>query len=220
MPAQPESEATMFQKILVGYDGSKGGKAALERAAVAAKHYNAQLTALWVRQPLPQHADLPGETEGEAEAAADYFEERKREVAELAKQQGIEIACESRAGHAAKVIVNFAKEGGYDLVVIGHSDHSELWGRLLGRYRRPHQRPRALQRADRQILMPPLGMDDLALQFDSTDAGKRFIEGWKRARIIVDTGGGHSKPWWIRGGRQTAASRSSPARRFRSCGWN
>jgi len=24
--------------------------------------------------------------------------------------------------------------------------------------------------------MPPLGMDDLALQFDSTDAGKRFIE--------------------------------------------
>ncbi len=35
-------------------------------------------------------------------------------------------------------------------------------------------------------------MDDLALQFDGTDAGKRFIEAWKRARNIVDTGGGHS----------------------------
>ena len=35
-------------------------------------------------------------------------------------------------------------------------------------------------------------MDDLVLQFDGTDAGKRFIEAWKRARIIVDTGGGHS----------------------------
>ena len=34
-------------------------------------------------------------------------------------------------------------------------------------------------------------MDDLALQFDGTDAGKRFIEAWKRARIIVDSGGGH-----------------------------
>jgi hypothetical protein len=34
-------------------------------------------------------------------------------------------------------------------------------------------------------------MDDLTLQFDGTDAGKRFIEAWKRARIIVDTGGGH-----------------------------
>jgi nucleotide-binding universal stress UspA family protein len=122
----------MFTKILVGYDGSKGGKAALERAAVAAKNNHAQLTALWVRQPLPQYADLPGESQGEAEAAADYFEERKQEVAELAKQQGIQIACETRSGHAAKVIVNLAKEGGYDLIVIGHSDHSELWGRLLG----------------------------------------------------------------------------------------
>jgi hypothetical protein len=35
-------------------------------------------------------------------------------------------------------------------------------------------------------------MDDLVLQFDGTDAGKRFIEAWKRARIIVDTGSGHS----------------------------
>jgi nucleotide-binding universal stress UspA family protein len=122
----------MFKNILVGYDGSKGAKAALERAAVAARHYNAPLTALWVRQPLPQHADLPGESEGEAEAAEDYFEKRKREVAELAKRHGLQIACESRAGHAAKVIVNFAKEGGCDLIVIGHSDHSELWGRLLG----------------------------------------------------------------------------------------
>ena len=33
-------------------------------------------------------------------------------------------------------------------------------------------------------------MDDLVLQFDGTEAGKRFIEAWKRARIIVDTGGG------------------------------
>lgn len=122
----------MFKKILVGYDGSKGGKAALERAAALAREGKAQLTALWVRQPLPRHADLPGEPEGEAEAAQDYFEARKREVEEVAKQFGISITCECRAGHPAKVIVNFAKEGGYDLIVVGHSDHSELWGRLLG----------------------------------------------------------------------------------------
>jgi len=122
----------MYQRILVGYDGSKGGRAALERAAALAREGGGQLTALWVRQPLPRHADLPGEPEGEAEAASDYFEERKAEVAELAKRFGIAIGCETRAGHAAKVIVTFATEGGYDLVVVGHSDHSELWGRLLG----------------------------------------------------------------------------------------
>ena len=35
-------------------------------------------------------------------------------------------------------------------------------------------------------------MDDLVLQFDGTAAGQRFIEAWKRARIIVDSGGGGS----------------------------
>lgn len=37
-------------------------------------------------------------------------------------------------------------------------------------------------------------LDDLALQFDGTDEGRLFIEAWKRARIIVDSGGGHSSP--------------------------
>ena len=32
-------------------------------------------------------------------------------------------------------------------------------------------------------------MDDLALQFDVTESAKRFIEAWKPARIIRDTGG-------------------------------
>src|SRR5258708_26173996 len=112
----------MFTKILVGYDGSKGGRAALERAAALARESKGELTALWVRQPLPRHADMPGESEGEAEAARDYFEERKREVEELAKRFGIAIGCETRAGHAAKVIVTFATDGGYDLIVVGHSD--------------------------------------------------------------------------------------------------
>ncbi len=122
----------MFQKILLGYDGSKGGKAALRRAAVMAKEFNAQLTALWVREPLPRYTDLPGEPENEAEAADEYFQERQKEVAEAAAQHGIKIACETGRGHPAKTIVKLADEGGYDLIVVGHSDHSELWGRLLG----------------------------------------------------------------------------------------
>ena len=35
-------------------------------------------------------------------------------------------------------------------------------------------------------------LDDLVQQFDSTPAGQRFIEAWKRARIIVDTAVGHN----------------------------
>ena len=122
----------MFEKVLVGYDGSKGAKAALSRAVVMAKEFNTQITVLWVREPLPRYSDLPGEPEGEAEAADEYFQERQKEVAEVAAQHGIKIGCETRRGHPAKSIVKFADEGGYDLIVVGHSDHSELWGRLLG----------------------------------------------------------------------------------------
>lgn len=122
----------MFTRILVGYDGSKGGKAALRRAALLAKQSNAQTTALWVREPLPRYTDLPGETESEAEAADEYFQQRQKEVADIAAQHGIRVACETRSGHPAKTIVTAAKEGDFDLIVVGHSDHSELWGRLLG----------------------------------------------------------------------------------------
>ena len=122
----------MFQKILVGYDGSKGGKAALHRAATMAKASNAQMTALWVREPLPRYTDLPGEPEGEEEAGDEYFRERQQEVEAVAREHGIAIRCETRRGHPAKAIVTVAKEGDCDLIVVGHSDHSELWGRLLG----------------------------------------------------------------------------------------
>jgi nucleotide-binding universal stress UspA family protein len=122
----------MFEKILVGYDGSKGGKAALAGAAALANKFGSEVTALWVREPLPRHSDLPGEFEGEAEAADDYYKERQQEVAAVAAQHGLSIACETRRGHPAKNILQVAKEGGYGLIIVGHSDHSELWGRLLG----------------------------------------------------------------------------------------
>jgi len=122
----------MFEKILVGYDGSKGGKAALAGAVALAGKFGSQVTALWVREPLPRHSDLPGESEAEAEAADDYFKERQQEVAAVASQHGLSSACETRRGHPAKNILQAAKDGGFGLIVVGHSDHSELWGRLLG----------------------------------------------------------------------------------------
>jgi hypothetical protein len=35
-------------------------------------------------------------------------------------------------------------------------------------------------------------LDDLVVQFEGTDAGRRFNDAWKRARVIVDVGGGQN----------------------------
>ena len=59
----------------------------------------------------------------------------------MAYQQGIPIRCKDERTRPAaqietvfhpKVTETFAPEDGYDLIVVGHSDHSGLWGRLLG----------------------------------------------------------------------------------------
>ena len=44
------------------------------------------------------------------------------------------------------------------------------------------------------LLQKVSDMDDLVLQFDGTSGGLRFIEAWKHARTIVDTGGGSATP--------------------------
>ena len=84
----------MYYKILVGYDGSRGGKAALAAAAALARKFEGRVTALWVREPLPRHSDLHGEIEEESEAADRYFAEREKEVAAFAAEHGIPIACD------------------------------------------------------------------------------------------------------------------------------
>lgn len=122
----------MFKKILVGYDGSKGGRLALAQAIELAKGCGGSLTALWVQEPLPRYSDLPGEPEDQAETGGAYYRLRVQEIESLAREHGLEIRSDSRRGHPAKTMIAYADEGRFDLIVLGHSDHSELWGRLLG----------------------------------------------------------------------------------------
>ena len=122
----------MFQKVLIGYDGSKSARTALVRAVKMAMDMDMELTALWVREPLPRCSDLPSEVVAGKETVNELFKQLRSEIREIARDQNLDIRCVARAGHPAKTIVQHADEGGYDLIVVGHSGHSELWGRLLG----------------------------------------------------------------------------------------
>ena len=56
----------------------------------------------------------------------------RRKWTEVAAQHKTKIGCESRRGNPAKSLVQAAADQACDLIVVGHSDHSEMWGRLLG----------------------------------------------------------------------------------------
>ena len=45
---------------------------------------------------------------------------------------GLVVHREIRPGHAAQALPHYAMEVGADRLVIGHSGHSAIWGRLLG----------------------------------------------------------------------------------------
>lgn len=120
----------MFRKVLLGYDGSKRAKAALRCAAALAMDFNMELTALWVREPLPRYSDLPSEVVAAIETVNEHFKNICDEIKTIVKTHCLDIRCVARAGHPVRTIVRHANEGGYDLIVVGHGSHSGLWGRF------------------------------------------------------------------------------------------
>lgn len=122
----------MFQKILLAFDGSAGAKRALDVALNLASSYRAELWALSVEERLPHYAATIDEVQEEHEFAKNYFQEALSVAYLHALHAGVELKSEIRAGHAARAIVDFAKEGSFDLVVLGSSGHSKAWVMFLG----------------------------------------------------------------------------------------
>lgn len=122
----------MYKKILVGYDGSEGSINALRQAIKLAKSLHAKLFALWVKSSLPHYPETVDEIEEEASATSEFFELRKNEILSYEKKFKCKIQFETKAGHAAKTLVDFATKKNIDLIVVGYKGHSGLWGKFLG----------------------------------------------------------------------------------------
>lgn len=122
----------MFNKILVAYDGSDGARFALEKAILLAKNLGSELLALWVRGSLPHYPETIDEIEEEKESADAFLREITDDLVMFSKKNNITIQGDSRTGHPAKTIVDYAKEKAVELIVLGHRGHSGLWGSFLG----------------------------------------------------------------------------------------
>src|SRR5262249_15329888 len=121
----------MYRRIVVGLDGSEGSRRALESAIVLARTGKAELFLVSVEE-LPRYPAAIDEIDDEQRSAEKFYREVQDEAVERITRAGLVYHREIRAGHAAKALPEYATEVGADLLVIGHSGHSGIWGRVLG----------------------------------------------------------------------------------------
>lgn len=122
----------MFKKILIANDGSDGAKKALRTAIDIAKKYGAELHSISVEEGVPHYAATIGEVEEFRKEANEFFRKINEEATEEARRAGIELHTKVQAGHEVETIVHYAKDGHFDLLVIGFMGHSKIFGRVWG----------------------------------------------------------------------------------------
>ena len=122
----------MYKRILVAYDGSDGARSALKHAIALAKALGAELTAILVEEHLPHYAASISEVKAAKEEIDAHFRSLAKEAHDVAALGGMDMETIVRQGHEVETIVNTAKDGLYDLLVVGYHGHSKIYGRIMG----------------------------------------------------------------------------------------
>ena len=122
----------MWHKILVGLDGSDGATKALAVAVKLASQFGAELHSISIEEKLPHYAATVGEVLESKQEAANYFRKLIAEAQQSAQASGVTLHSHVMPGHEVETIVTFAREKGFDLLVIGFMGHSRIFGRIWG----------------------------------------------------------------------------------------
>jgi len=137
----------MFKKILVPLDGSEHSLRALEIAVQIAKKFEAKITLIHVYSvgirpvvmpepttltpigvPVMAPTDVSKIAEATRKAGAAILADGEEKV----KAEGIEVETLLKEGHSVQEIVKTAKEGSFDLIVIGARGISKIREIILG----------------------------------------------------------------------------------------
>jgi nucleotide-binding universal stress UspA family protein len=122
----------VFHRVLVAYDGSEGARRALAAAVDLARAEGAELVGASIESHLPHYGATVGEVEEEHRFEQAAVRRWLSEANAYASERGVQMRNEPRVGHPAQSLVELAQEIDADLIVIGHSGHSGVWGRFLG----------------------------------------------------------------------------------------
>jgi nucleotide-binding universal stress UspA family protein len=119
----------MFEKILVAHDGAQR---AFETALELSARLGADLYMVSVEENLPHYAQTVAEVRGEKEKADEFFEELSDQCRRRAALQGKTLYTNIIPGNGVKAIVEFIRQGGYDLLVVGYTGHSKIYDHIWG----------------------------------------------------------------------------------------
>jgi len=127
----------MYKKVLLAYDGSLEGATALREGAILAKRCNAQVFLLSVLPHLGGLQVAEGVHSGAVAHELDRFREVLERGVDRLTRLGLTPEAKLAVGDPARVIGEYAKEMGVDLVVVGHRKLSLLerwWSGPSGGY--------------------------------------------------------------------------------------
>jgi nucleotide-binding universal stress UspA family protein len=123
--------SSVYRNILVAVDGSPDAEAALTHASALARDQRARLTLLTAIPPMPATALLAtGAAPPRGEVVNHYSELLRRATDAL--PDDISVTTLLVEGPAAKALIERARSGAFDLIVMGSHGHGRLHQSLLG----------------------------------------------------------------------------------------
>jgi nucleotide-binding universal stress UspA family protein len=105
---------------------------ALKRGIELARALEAELASISVEEHLPYYAASISEVKATQEQIEEHFRELTKQARDLAGLSGVTLDTVVEQGHEVERIVEAARTGRYDLLIIGYHGHSRIFERTLG----------------------------------------------------------------------------------------
>jgi nucleotide-binding universal stress UspA family protein len=127
----------LFQRIVVGTDGSDTASEAVRQAVELANSLGANLEVVSAFEPVPQErlreeaSEIPGDV-AHAVGPREDVNQVLESAAGPAREQGVEVNTHAREGDPADAILDVAEETKADLVIVGNKGMTGARRFLLG----------------------------------------------------------------------------------------
>ena len=123
--------SSVYRNILVAVDGSPDAEAAIQHATALARDQRARLTLVTAVPQLPATALLASGAAPPRSEVVKHYADMLRKAADTLPDD-VSVTTLLVEGPAAKALIERARSGAFDLIVMGSHGHGRLHQSLLG----------------------------------------------------------------------------------------